>query len=802
MTSKWATGLGNTAPPPYDAPTHAPRLPPPPQPSSTAPQQELLNLLNTAGGSGRGTPRVGQGSVGVGTSGEREPEEERFEYQGIDKEEGKGEARSKSRTWSSGTEGSMRNTASPSPATERLLSSPEPHGQQHPRESVYSKHAPPGYKYRSSPETSPSSSPRLALRSLPHAPIATVRPALPSLSSSIGIVGGGSSTAPRPGSRVNPETRAFVQQRLEATKARTGTIPPAAEAGTRALDRSSWGLSSPSSSAGGETPRLPLPILHPHHPAPVAALSSATSSSGAPRTAVAAPAGAVGTSDAYRRARLERERDDLARQLDDAARERDLALEQQRAEQAQAAQAEKAIVDLQGEVASLRAAEERREEELEAARREGMARREKLDEAIAEIVRLEENEGTLEQEAGLAGRLQAEVLELEELRVEDAKRMAEVEMAREAAEEKVRDVETQLAVAREKTGKAVQALRSLQNERDRLVDALEAKEKELVEAKAALEAALAKEAEEGDAEKVRQELEKERAAGRANTKTFRTMYEKLKQDKDAEIAAVKARLPSYPSYTSSNPPPTSSSSSSDAPIISPSSSSIADPPANHPRHLSREFLLRLADSPLSWDSEKRPWPVPPAVSSKKPSNEYEDARTPAQRLTKTGVESALRKSRIHALESRLDVLTRERDHALHSGRDLERENDALRREVRTLEEELEGAYWIVEEMRAEREGGTGTFSPSNTANSSTSLLGVISLSSSASSSSASSSTAARPSICGDEDDAGSGAKTPVSPERERVGFLDGVGGTGGYVRSGESFERETSPARRGHGDES
>ncbi|GAA5819994.1 hypothetical protein JCM11251_005438 [Rhodosporidiobolus azoricus] len=376
MASKWSTE-------PYSSPSSTTSLPHLQRPVSDVHTTSLISLLNTSATSSHGPSRTEKATEGKdkSTNGERSPPastEEVFSHTGEDSvERAEGKGRKLNATGESKRPtAEVPATPSSSPATERFFSSPEaPMSPQSPR--YYSKHAPADYRYQSS---SPSTSPRAQLASLPPSTLAPVSPPVSRYDENL----------PR-------ERQSLPTDQLLSPSRRAS--------GHDALDQ-----------------KKPAPLPH----VPVALLKPSSPSSTPP----ASPIEKVFSLEKQLRTahedvtRLRQQRNELTErieQVNQAAQEDRLAL----------AQAEKAVSSSRNDVEQLRTELARREEELHQARRDVEHADQLTKQAVREIVVFEDRDKsvqvTVDQVRGAAFALQETVTKIDEEHLELKEALVEVE---------------------------------------------------------------------------------------------------------------------------------------------------------------------------------------------------------------------------------------------------------------------------------------------------------------------------------------------------------------------------------------
>ncbi|GAA6007022.1 hypothetical protein JCM10207_009173 [Rhodosporidiobolus poonsookiae] len=700
MASKWSY-----------PPSSSPHSPPASSASSSShPSRALLSLLNTSVAPSQGTADARKPSPSSQTGSDRTPTngEERFVYS---PEGGKEEEKGGRRACSDGAErGSSREQTVPSspssPSTERFFSSPEPPQRSH---SYYSKHQPEGYKYRNSPSTSPTTSPRASYAALPAPPAdITPRSAPPSpIAATDAVVRARSTTQAAPvrfdkreaaKGRTSAETRDEVHARLEARRSKSERLPDGVEAARSAMARDK----APPGSF------VPPPT------------GAAQAADGTPRVDRHAPALEALVS------RLRSERNELRQRLEAAK----LAVEHEK-EDASAARVEQK----RAEGAAFAATASAKASTAERQRRE----------AVAELVRVEDSETEARrlggEEHSTACALEREVEQLREERAAALGMEKELGVSEERCETLQREVAAlkqaaQAAAMREQDAQKaikmlvarVEVLKSAVGEKAEQLRAAILRAQELEGALSAAEHATA--ARHGDSDgaalvnatrtkdaalarldtvqlqldSLRREYalvsearDKAEAACANQDRSFneqmRTVSAAIKKRDQAhadEVAQLKARICDLEQHD---------------PRLTPARQSPTYPPTPPPspeRYKSKHSLLELSLSPLVADPPSSAGTVPREISSDKVEHEYPDYIQPGRRLAQLQVTHGVLTQRYTVVSHRVDTLTRrvdeltaERDHA-HA------EAEELHTSKEKLQVECDRAYEYLEDLLEER----------------------------------------------------------------------------------------------------
>ncbi|BGP16414.1 hypothetical protein JCM10213_004030 [Rhodosporidiobolus nylandii] len=714
MASKWATA-------PYEPPADR-------TPSSTAspalqphPAASLLSLLNDSrssvatpgsGTSTAATPPPQQAST-------TPPSRDEFVYEGKDAAEdasGRGEAG----TWARDMEGS---SGAPSEA------------------DVYSKHAPPGYRYSSSPSTSPLSSSSASPRM--HYPPLFSDDLCPS------AVEKGKDAEARPSLGAGVDARTRAHERLAARARLGGTIPLGAKAAADAMAHD----------------KGPLPLHTTPHPYPA--------NGGNAQLPFAADLEQQLEAAKERSSRLAEERNDLARRLDEALHAVKVEASVGRVRQEQA---EKVRTELEGIVHQLEAAIRQRGEELAASQERAGEAESRLAEALADIVRHEDEDEAIAATRQSCAALEVEVAQLKQEKLAEERRTSGLKKDKEGLEE------AKKAWA-EKEGTMEEEIKVLTAERDAVKLALADKSAEATDVRAALSASEARNFREQaiqaqqleDASAAAESLaalqqQKKEAIVQRDVLEFR--FISLEREHDAVVtakAAVEASLVDAKklfaqkikvlrtAFEAAEREKAEQAETLSRRIVqletglalssSPSLSNLSSAAPPHPRLISPSALLELSESPqVGKASALFASVVPPEISSNKPEALYSDSNAPGRRLATVQVAHALCKNRYDRLLRKLEAVQHEKAHLASDLSDLQQAKEQV-------EQELDDSYKLMHDVLEETRTASGVTQV--LPDSATSNFDEL-----ASTSTSSSTTAAQ----------GFGSRTPTSPSLERDGL--------------------------------
>ncbi|GAA5983602.1 hypothetical protein JCM11641_007296 [Rhodosporidiobolus odoratus] len=727
MTSKWA-----------NVPLSAPRPSAPSPTPSSAHSADLLSLLNT-GGDRTPVPVHRASATQANTvdysHGEAGSD---FVYSGRDSDLDQKEESGKARTWSSGTaesEEMHRDAHAPSSASssdspsssprDRLFLSPESRTSTSPLQ--YSKHAPPGYKYTStsaisSPSTSPSFSPQ------------NHYPPLFNDQRSPSAIAQNIAEEQSIETSTGPEARQRVQDALTERTRSARPIPLGASAGTLAM---SQGKGQPS------------PVTSPRFVGLITRHDSISSSTSSPSPSLTF---AQLKAAEERATRLQAEKNDLASHLDGV---RAAAKQAEHDYQARQSQAEKVICHLQREVTETDNRLMRRLDDAVVAIERVHDLEARLAEATQEIVRLENELAKQEEVVVDFERLRDELASLKTAHESQKEEVQGMEKQKKVLEESLMTTREELHQAEDRAEVASRGHRRMSVKRDVFklavadkIQVLATSHTETADVRAALSAsedrnlheerqhrlaidlekqcaaedvAIAVDAKQTGVVQVRdlelrlsavqKELEaanegkkeveaalgKERQLFSRRNELLRAHSAKEGRQQQEEIDRLKNRLAAF--EQGSHSLLTTSTTSA---AHSTASSATSHEQAPRIRCLSPGRLLDLSQSPLVDESPSITGSLPLEIRSTKPPELYEDPSMPGRRLVKLQVQYALLDTPLHSLQRHLVTLEQEKHHLENQNEDLAAEKLTLHSHVAELEEKVDKAYCLMQDVLNEQ----------------------------------------------------------------------------------------------------